>query len=83
MSSMDLWDVNTTLARKAPGVKRRHDYTALLQALADGQLISDAADSLGIPPHTASNILGILRKRYKAINTVQLVAHYLRNGWID
>ena len=65
------------------GPKRKYDPTEVLQKLADGSTVQNIAREYAIRPSSMRTTLHILMQDHKVVTITQLVAHYLRNGWID
>lgn len=65
------------------GNNRKNNYSVILQKLADGMTQAEISDELKITRQTTTNILRRLRKTYGVYTNFQLLAHALRNGWID
>lgn len=79
---------DVTASTYTPEVGRPRLYSqtalvALVQGLADGKTITQACVAAGMQYRTGDNALAQLRKRHAVKNTTHLVAHFLRNGWID
>lgn len=55
----------------------------LIQSLADGCTLTIAAHNAGMRVEKARVKLIELQKKYELKSLLHLVAHYLRNGWID
>lgn len=55
----------------------------LVQGLADGCTLEEAAQPLAMSRKGGENVLRRLRQRFDLKTNTQVVAHYLRNGWID
>lgn len=65
------------------GAPRKYNYNALVQGLADGKTVAEAAEAIDMNVFTAPGIVTYLRKQHRVTNIPHLVAHYIRNGWID
>ena len=65
------------------GPKRRYNYVAVVQGLADGNSLAALATHVGRSRDGVSTVVARLKKVYGVKTTPQLVAHFLRNGWID
>ena len=65
------------------GRRRKYDEVALVQGIADGLSIAQAGQTMGIPFATINPILMRMRAEHRVKTTSQLVAHFLRNKWID
>lgn len=65
------------------GRRRKFDEVAFLQAVADGKSITEAGRSVGMACTTINAVLIRLRRENGVKTTTQLVAHFLRNRWID
>lgn len=55
----------------------------LVQMLADGNTLVTIAEEFKVTVATIKNWTFRLRKQHRVFTLPQLVAHYLRNGWID
>lgn len=73
----------TYLSPRPRGRRRSCDYAEVVQALADGLSIQKASKKLGLPFGTVRGICDRLRYKYGMKTAAHLVAHFLRNGWID
>lgn len=80
MSMVAVSEQETTLRR---GPKRKYDPIEVVQSLADGFSIGVLAQKYDVSTGTIRVNLHMLVRHYQVKNTVQLVAHFLRNGWID
>lgn len=83
---------NTSLQRYRPrslitpsrrGPKRKYDPLDVLQKLADGDSLQMIARQHAVRPSSMRTTLHGLMVTHKVSTIIQLVAHYLRNGWID
>jgi hypothetical protein len=69
---------------RGPGRPQTGDSVKLVQALADGHRIAEASVIAGVASEkAAAMLLRKLQKACKVTTNFQLVAHYVRNGWID
>ena len=68
---------------KRRGPRRKYDPNEVLQKLADGGTIQDIAKQYLVRPSSMRTTLHALMQEHKVSTIIQLVAHYLRNGWID
>jgi len=59
------------------------DPVGIVQMLADGRSIRSVAEVYGVHSSTVRVAITRLRDLYKIKTTSQLVAHFLRNGWVD
>lgn len=66
-----------------PGPKRKYDPTEVLQKLADGGTVQTIAKEHAVRPSSMRTTLHSLMSEHRVLTITQLVAHYLRNGWID
>jgi DNA-binding NarL/FixJ family response regulator len=71
------------LERRRPGPQRKYDPKEVLQFLADGETITFVAKRYNVTGQAIRWVLHRLIKKNGVKTTTQLVAHYLRNGWID
>lgn len=62
---------------------RTYDGKKIVQALADGKRIAEIADGADRKYHGLQDFIKRLRRRHGLRTTYQLVAHYVRNGWVD
>lgn len=69
--------------RNALGRKRRYNYNEVVQRLADGQTMDVIAVSMNTSRRGVEGVVKRLRNQYQMKNVTHLVAHFLRNGWID
>jgi DNA-binding NarL/FixJ family response regulator len=65
------------------GPKRKYQPVEVIQLLADGTTIFLIAQKYGVMPGTIRVTIHNFMKQYKVNTTAQLVAHFLRNGWVD
>lgn len=65
------------------GPKRRYDPVEVLQGLADGETVQHIARQYQIRPSSMRTTLHIMMTQHHVRTITQLVAHYIRNGWID
>lgn len=65
------------------GRKICYDHVLIIQALADGETYASYARKVGRSQTGVRAFVERLRTQHNVWTTAQLVAHYLRNGWID
>lgn len=70
------WRLVEDEAVRAPEVE-------LVQGLADGRTLNDLSRDRGNMRVTMNVLAHRLRKKHRVKTNGQLIAHYLRNGWID
>lgn len=80
-----------TLLRERPreflprgeGQVSKLDPDEVVQMLADGKTVKVISQALRCHVNTVSNLVKSLRKKTGLKTSCQLVAHYVRNGWVD
>lgn len=75
------YDPLSLLAGRGP--RPTYDRTELIQKIADGETVRAIARQSGIHFAVLQRLLHDLRRRLGLRTNAQLVAHCLRNGWID
>lgn len=65
------------------GPKRKYNPIEVIQLLADGSTTHAVAQKYGVRSDTIRVILHSFMKQHNVHTTTQLVAHFLRNGWVD
>ncbi len=81
-----LRDVLVTLQRMAApdrGLSITPRHTQILQYVADGLSVQEAAQRLGITPKTVNNHLGAVYRRLGVENLTQAVLQAIRAGLVD
>lgn len=68
-------------ARRGP--KRKYNVVDVVQFMADGATMQAIAARYGVTPYTIRHTLKAYMEQNKVRTTTQLVAHFLRNGWVD
>lgn len=71
--------------RKLPGRPRQplSTYYWVIQRLADGATYQDIADTEGLSYQVVADLVSRARRVADLKTNYQLLAHCLRNGWID
>lgn len=76
-------DVAADRIAKPRGRRRHYNATDVVQMLADGYGLQPIASFYGIRLSSLGRTMRQLKAEQKVKTSPQLVAHYLRNGWID
>ena len=85
MSSELVMEFGDSVSARKRGPKRKYKYYSVdvIQLLADGATISAVAQKYGVLPNTIRTILHNFMKQHNVHTRTQLVAHFIRNGWVD